>query len=84
MSPLPFIAIGDDQLGDLAEVVECARCGAAHPIEYGTSRTLLPDNTWSEPVPSKTLGFYQCEGNLYVGTVKGKTFGARGENHERS
>lgn len=78
MSDVPFIAVGANQLGEPAEEINCPRCGVAHSIEYGTSKTLLPDNKWSEPVPSKMLGFYQCKGNLYLGTVHGKTFRSRG------
>lgn len=69
---VPFVAIGADELGDPTEVAQCAVCGAEHPIEYGTSRTLLPDGTWSEPKPSRTLGFYRCGGQLYLGTIDGR------------
>lgn len=72
MTSVPYVAIGPDELGEPAEVIRCASCGQTHPIEYGTSRTLRPDNTWTEPVPSKTLGFYSCGGHLYVGTVNGR------------
>lgn len=72
MSDLPYVAIGSDELGEPAEVIECARCGQTHQIEYGTSQTLRADNTWTAPVPSKKLGFYKCSGNLYLGTVEGR------------
>lgn len=69
---VPYVAIGPDELAEPAEAVDCTRCGEQHVIEYGTSRTLLADNTWSEPVPSKKLGFYKCGGELYLGTVEGR------------
>lgn len=72
MTAIPYVAIGDNELGEPTEMIQCSRCGQEHAIEYGTSKTLLPDNTWSEPVPSKTLGFYECEGQLYLGTVGGR------------
>lgn len=71
-SGLPFIAVTADDLGEPIDAVQCARCGATHPIEHGTSQRLLHDNTWSTPEPSKTLGFYKCGGALYLGTVDGK------------
>lgn len=72
MSDIPYVAIGADELGEATETIDCARCGQKHPIEYGTSKTLREDGTWSEPVPIKTLGFYKCSGQLYVGTVDGR------------
>ena len=73
MTDIPYVAIGADELGEPAEAIQCARCGQTHQIEYGTSRTLLADGvTWSEPVPSRTLGFYKCAGQLFVGTVGGR------------
>lgn len=72
MSDIPYVAIGADELGEPTETIDCARCGQTHPIEYATSQTLRADNTWTEPVPSKLLGFYKCCGELYVGTVKGR------------
>lgn len=72
---IPFLAIGNNELGEPTEIVECAKCGGTHQIEYGetTSRTLMPDGvTWSEPQPSRILGFYQCGGATYLGTVAGR------------
>ncbi|MGK3946415.1 hypothetical protein ABK046_49675, partial [Streptomyces caeruleatus] len=40
----PFLAVGSDELGDaLGETVDCRRCGATHPVEYGERR--LPDGS---------------------------------------
>lgn len=72
MSAIPYVAVGPDELGEQTEVIACPRCKEEHAIEYGTSKTLRPDNTWSEPVPSKLLGFYKCQGKLYLGTVEGR------------
>lgn len=75
MSDIPFIAVGNNELGEPTEAVACKHCGQEHPIEYGTSKTLLPDGvTWSEPVPSKMLGFYQCGEKMYLGTIEGRAF----------
>lgn len=68
----PYIAIGNDELGDFTEIIECPRCNSIHNIEYGTSRTLLPNGTWSEPKESKTTGFYKCGDDLYLGTINGR------------
>lgn len=72
MSASPYVAVGPDELGEQTEVIACPRCKEEHAIEYGTSKTLQPDNTWSEPVSSKLLGFYKCQGKLYLGTVEGR------------
>lgn len=72
-SAVPFLAIDNNELGAHTEIVECAKCGGTHQIEYGTSQTLLPDGvTWSEPQPSRTLGFYTCGDKTYLGTVEGR------------
>jgi len=72
MTTTPYVAIGHEELGEPTEAIHCPHCDQEHPIEYGTSKTLLPDNTWSEPVPSKLLGYYKCQGKLYLGTIQGR------------
>ena len=73
MTTTPYVAIGPDELGEQTEVIWCPRCETEHPIEYGTSQTLLPDGkSWSEPKLSKLAGFYKCQGELYLGTVDGR------------
>lgn len=67
-----FVAIGGEELGEPTETIRCRLCGQEHPIEYGTSKTLLPDNTWTEPTLSKIAGFYKCDGKLYLGTLDGR------------
>lgn len=69
-----MIAIGNNELGAPVENDEivCPHCGKTHQLEYGTSRMLMPDRTWSEPVVSKTTGFYKCEGQLYLGSINGR------------
>lgn len=71
----PYLAIGNDELTeDAADIVRCDRCGGAHRIEFGTSRQSLPGGGWSEPAPSKLLGFVKCGGKLYLASVNGKRF----------
>lgn len=73
MTAIPYVAIGSDELGEQTEMIRCPSCQDEHPIEYGTSKTLMPDGkTWSEPKPSRLLGFYKCHGKLYLGTVGGR------------
>ena len=69
---VPFIAIGADELGEATEIAQCAVCGGEHSAKYGTSRMLLPDGTWSEPKPSRLLGFYSCGGKTYLATIDGR------------
>ena len=69
-------AIGNDELELLPaapEAITCPHCGSEHPIEYGTSRTLKKDGSgWTDPVPSKLLGFYKCGDTSYLATLNGK------------
>ena len=67
-----MLTIGSDELGDEIEEVTCPHCGEVHPIEYGTSRTLQYDGTWSEPKPSKMLGYYKCGGKTYLASIEGR------------
>lgn len=69
----PFVSIGNDELGPpLGDTVTCKTCGNEHPVEYGTSRRILDDGTWSEPEPSRLLGFYKCGEQLYLAGVAGR------------
>lgn len=64
----PFLAVGSDELGDaLGATVDCRRCGATHPVEYGERR--LPDGSWE---PSRTLAFCRCEGVTYLVGIDGR------------
>lgn len=73
MSDLPFVAIGNDELGEpVGESITCRTCGEQHAIEYGKSRTLRDDGTWTEYTPSKVLGFYRCCGQLYLASLGGR------------
>ena len=75
-----MFAISDEELGEHIEKVDCPHCGNGHDIEYGTTRTLQPDNTWSEPVKDNTLGFYKCGGKSYLASIKGRAIDTqRGE-----
>jgi hypothetical protein len=68
----PFIAVGDEELGEPTEIIRCEMCGGEHPIEYGTCRSSLGDGTWSDPAPSRLLGFYRCGDGVFLGTIKGR------------
>ena len=73
MTSIPFTAVGANELGDdLEDTVRCPKCGKSHPLEYGTSRRLLPDNTWTESKPDKSMAFYHCGDRLYMAGVGGK------------
>lgn len=67
-----YLAVGEKELGPEAEAILCPTCGQTHPIEYGTSRRLQDDGTWTDPAPSKSAGFYKCQGKLYIGTINGR------------
>ena len=69
---IPYMAVGNDELGEYAETIKCDKCGKEHEIEYGTSSHLLPDGTMSKPEPSKTIGFYKCGDQSYLGTINGR------------
>lgn len=68
----PFIAVGEDELGEPTEIIRCAMCSADHPVEYGTSRTLMPDGAWSDPKLSRLLGFFRCGTETYLATISGR------------
>lgn len=73
MGDIPYLAVGSDELGPpLGETILCPECDELHPVEYGTSRTLQADGTWSKPVRSNLLGFYKCDGTLYLAGVNGR------------
>ena len=73
MSDVPFIAIGNDELGEpVGDSVTCRTCGEQHAIEFGTSRRMLDDGTWSEPEPSNLLGFYKCGDGLFLASLNGR------------
>lgn len=73
MAEVPFVAIGNDELGKpVGESITCRVCGKQHVIEYGKSRQLRDDGTWTEYTPSKLLGFYRCGGQLYLASLGGR------------
>lgn len=77
MSDIPMLTIGNDELTeDCPDIIRCERCGNAHRIEYGASRKSLPGGGWSDPVPSKLLGFVTCGGKPYLASLNGKRFSA--------
>ena len=69
---IPFMAIGNDELGERAETIQCDKCGGEHAIEYAKSRRLLDDGKWSGIKLSKIAGFYKCGDTTYLGTINGR------------
>ena len=64
----PFIAIGNDELGEEAgENVTCPNCGKKHKIEYGEKK-----NKKGEWKPSKMLGFVKCGEKSFLVTINNK------------
>ncbi len=70
MKEIPFLAIGNDELGELvAEKVQCKFCPEVHEVEYG--KQVLEDGT---EIESKTIGFVKCplKENGYMVAVDGR------------
>lgn len=69
MSEIPFVAIGNDELGELiGETVKCPLCDGEHEVQYGEN--IAKDGTRT---PSKLLGFYRCNGISYLCAVDGRS-----------
>lgn len=70
MSSIPFLAVGNDELGGpVGESVKCPHCGRKHPVVYG--ERILPDGTRE---PSRTLAFYECKGKTYLHGIDGRVW----------
>jgi len=73
---IPYMAIGNNELASKPKAGKTAKCqcGCEHNIEYGTSKTLLPDGTYTKPRVSKMVGFIRCDknGKTYLATIEGK------------
>ena len=68
MTEAPFIAIGNDELGeDVVDEIICGRCGKKHKVKY--CERILPDGTMQ---PSKLVGFIKCGGKPYLVAINGK------------
>lgn len=72
-----MLAIGNGELDghpDVGESADCPACKQPHKVEYGTSRSMNPDGTWSEPKESRELGFVKCptNGKSYMVSLNGK------------
>jgi len=72
-----MLAIGNGELDgnpDVGGSAVCPVCKETHTVSYGTSRSRLPDGTWTEPVESKSLGFVKCPKNdmAYLVSLEGK------------
>ena len=68
---IPFMAVGNNELGEYAETIQCDKCGKEHKIEYGTTRTYLGGGEWG-PEKRSSLGFYDCGDETYIGTINGR------------
>lgn len=71
----PYFAIGNDELDRLpvaGDGVVCKICGKTHPIEFGTSKSLMPDGSWSRPTVSRLAGFYTCGKDTYLASIDGR------------
>ena len=68
MTETPFIAIGNDELGeDVGKTLKCKRCGKRHKVK--SVERVLSDGTWQ---PSALLGFIKCRGKAYLVAINGK------------
>lgn len=66
----PFIAVGNGELEDNANVPEeydCPRCGKSHPVEYFNK--IEKDGT---KTPSKMLAYVKCKKKKYLIGLNGK------------
>lgn len=65
---VPFIAIGNDELGDfLHTFVNCPHCGEQHEIQCSSQDSMNKD----KPV---TLQFYKCGEKSYLVGINNKEF----------
>lgn len=69
MKDLPFVGIGNDELGDdIGQFVTCPHCSQQHLVKLADKQN--PDGTLS---PSNLLSFYTCGDKAYLCAVKGKS-----------
>lgn len=71
-----MLAIGNGELDgnpDVGKTAACPFCKEQHNVLYGTSKTMNPDGTWSEPKKSD-LGYVVCPKNnkTYMVSLNGK------------
>lgn len=65
----PFIAIGNDQLGEpIGDTAKCPKCGAEHQVSYG--ERVLADGTRE---PSKLLAIVKCGEHAYLVGLDGRS-----------
>lgn len=65
-----MLAIGNEELENkdaIGDRIYCDKCCVSHAIKY--SEEVMEDGTRK---PSKLLGFYNCGGEVYLATIKGK------------
>ena len=67
MSDIPYIAIGNDELGpDLEPTIRCPLCNQNHPVECSSSD---PRNDGS----SISLQFYKCGERMFLAGINGQS-----------
>lgn len=70
-APVPFIAIGANELGDpLGDTIKCPICGETHTVEHSQ-----PIKTYGALVGTPTVGklsFYKCGDTHYLIGIDGR------------
>jgi len=65
-----MLTIGNDELEkkkNIGDFILCKTCGKRHIVKYGNE--ILEDGTKK---PSKSIGFYTCQGKEYLASIAGK------------
>lgn len=74
MTDLPFMAVGNDELGEtVGDTATCPNCGEQHTVEYGEKVTRDPVTGAERREPSRLLGFVKCGEAAYLVAVNGKS-----------
>jgi hypothetical protein len=73
MADLPFIAIGNNELGPpLLDTIKCPICGTDHVIENSGPSTVLHADGTESVGESGTLQFYRCGEGVYLAGIEGR------------
>jgi hypothetical protein len=73
MSDTPFVAFGNDELGDLiGDTIKCPSCGEPHSVEYG-ERIFKNEDGTERREPSKLLAYYKCGTSTYLCAINGRS-----------
>ncbi len=66
MKDTPFVAFGNDELGErVGDKATCPNCKKKHKVEYG-ELVNKDENGKEYRVPSKMLGAVSCKGSHYL------------------